>query len=309
MKMRPAFKEIRSQIQQFGNPLNVVSSCLRGMIIPSEGCDFIGVDYSSIEARITAWLANEKKVLSLFEKNKDVYVAAAAAIYGIPESEVTKDQRQVGKVAELALGYGGGEGAFMQMSKGYGVKVAKNQATDIKIGWRNNRQNTVQMWHALEQAAITAMKSNREVPTAHKVSYKKSGSFLLCRLPSDRFIIYPYPKLEWKMAPWGEQKETITAKWVNSMTKKWERRDLWYGILTENIVQALARDILKEALLYLHKEGYEIVAHVHDEILVEIDKKILSVDYLIMLIYNSIPDWAEGLPIRAEGWRGVRYQK
>lgn len=298
---------LSKELSKYGNPLEVASSCIRGLIVPDSGNDFIGIDYAAIEARITAWLASEEKNLDIFRRGEDAYVAAASDIYGVPKSEVTKDQRQVGKVAVLALGFGGGKGAFQQMAKGYGVRVTDKQAEEIKTAWRNKNSKIVKMWSSLEQAAVKAVESGKS-HACHKISYKKSGSFLLCTLPSGRDIVYPYPKVELDTS-WYTPRKKLTAMGVDSVTKKWCRRDIWYGILVENIVQAIARDILVAALLYLDDDGYDIVAHIHDEVLLEVPQDLLSVDYIIIQIKNAIPEWAEGLPIECEGWRGKRYQK
>lgn len=290
--------------------MEVISDCLRGFIVPKSGHDFIGCDFSAIEARVTAWLARETRVLEAFEQGVDVYVEEAKGIYNCTTQEVDSDRRLVGKVAVLALGFGGGVGAFQQMAKAYGVKVTDEEADAIKARWRDRNYCVVQMWYGLERAALQALKTTGWVKTNYRgIAYKKSGSFLLCRLPNGRQICYPYPRIEIKQTPWFEKRPGLTAKWVNGTTKKWERRDVWYGILTENVVQAVARDLLVEAIFRLEDVSfYETVMHVHDEVLLEVPKGYGDVQH-VEEIMSIVPDWAKGLPVAAEGWRGNRYRK
>jgi DNA polymerase len=290
----------------YGNPTDVISQCIRGFIIPREGCDFIGFDFNSIEARVTAWIAGDQEYLQLFRDGEDPYVAAAADIYSISKSEVTKAQRQIGKVAVLAFGFGGGKGAFKMMAKMFGIKATDDEADAYKEGWRNSHPKIVNLWHSLLATAIKAIQHPGEVFTCGHVSYVKQGSFLRCRLPSGRYITYPYAKVTMVDTPWDEKRPGIRAKWFN--TNKWEERVLWYGILMENIVQGIARDFLVHSLLLLDECNYDIVLHCHDEGLVEIEKGLSSIDTIVNICQET-PDWAEDFPLKAEGWRGIRYQK
>lgn len=292
----------------FGSPMDVVSSCLRGFIKAAPGHEFICVDFASIEARVTAWLANDTKLLEAFRNDEDVYVNAAKEIYG--HGEIDAKKRQIGKVAILSLGFGGGVGAFQQMAKNYGVVVSDTDAENIKTKWREKHPKIVRLWKDLEICALGAVRTK----VSHSINgvpikYYVNGSFLFCRLPSGREIAYPYPMVELKDTPWGEKKPTLTAKWVNSMTHNWERRSLWYGILTENIVQAVARDLLVAAIRACEDLGMEVVFHVHDEIVIETRSSCISVDYVIQRILDSCPDWAKEIPMSLSGWKGTRYQK
>lgn len=291
----------------FGQPMNVISSCLRGFLIPKEGCDYIGCDFKAIEAVITAWVAREECLLKLFRDREDPYIDAASSIYACAKEQIDSTRRQVGKVAVLSLGFGGGKGAFQLMAKGYGIKVSDDEAEKIKKAWRAKNPNVVSTWYALENAAIKAIRTGERVSVG-KVSYKKNGSFLLCTLPSGRDIVYPYPKLELKDTPWNEKKTAITSMWVSSKSRKWERRTLWYGILMENVVQGIARDVLVNALMNFEGAGYETVMHVHDEVLLEVEKGVSSPSTVENIAVMS-PQWGPDIPIDAEAWRGVRYQK
>lgn len=296
----------------YGPPLQVIADCLRGFLVPKDGCDFVTVDFSAIEARVLAWLAGEEKVLSIFKGHGLIYEHAAAGIYHFPIEEVTKDQRQVGKVAVLALGFGGGIGAFQSMAKNLNVFVSDAEAELVKTNWRNEHPNIVRYWYALEDAAMRATLS---VGSAYKaghpgreVTYKVSGSFLWCLLPSRRVICYPYPQIMKIDTPWGDVRDGLTFMGEDTYTRKWTRQKTYGGSLAENVTQAVARDLLAEAMLEVEMYGYKVVAHVHDEIVCEVRKNFGSVEELENLV-SQVPNWATDLPIAAEGWRGVRYKK
>lgn len=295
----------------FEDSLSLISSSLRGFLIPEDGKKFICVDFSSIEAILTAWLADDKKMLAAFFDKKDVYVEAAAQIYKCPESQIDSKKRQIGKVAVLSLGFGGGKGAFQKMAKAYGVEVSDEFADEIKQAYRDSHYEIVCLWHKLEKAALMAVNDvkKNEYLVKNKISYKQKGSFLLCKLPSGREIVYPYPKVENKETPWGEQKATLTAKWVDSVTHKWERRSVWYGILVENVIQAMARDLLVAAIFSCEEKNLNVVMHIHDEIVLEVAKNGASKDDVIKTILDNKPKWAADIPLSLDGWEGFRYRK
>lgn len=305
-------ESLRNQIEIFyGKPTDVISDCLRGFLIPDEGFEFIAADFAAIEARVIAWLAGEESILEIFRTHGKIYEDAASKIYKVPMAEVSPSQRQIGKVAVLALGFGGGKDAFTRMGKGYGVTVSEKEAEVIKTAWREANPEIVSYWSALEWAAKKAILNKTKKFSAgfkgREVTYLAKGSFLFCRLPSSRVICYPYPELREVMTPWGQTKEGITFM-AEGLTRKFERHKTFGGSLAENVTQAVARDLEAEAMLRLEERHYPVVMHTHDEIVCEVKKGFGSVDEMVEIM-TEIPTWAKDLPIKAEGWRGNRYRK
>ena len=293
----------------YGHPMAVISSCLRGLLQAAPGHDLMTLDFTSIEARVLAWLAGDEKVLNVFRGDGLVYELAASGIYNVPMAEVTKQQRLIGKISTLALGYGGGKVAFKNMAKNYGVSIAESKAEEIKVAWRKDNPKTVQYWTDLETAAIDAVQKPGRKFSVGKVIFMKAGSFLWCRLPSGRSLCYPYPVIKDKETPWGEMRPALHFKGVDSMSGyKWTELDTYGGKLAENITQAVARDILAEAVVRVHKTEMPIVMHVHDEIVVEVPEGTGDLKMFEMIMTES-PNWAYGLPIAGEGWIGKRYRK
>lgn len=328
----------------YGPPLDVISNCLRGFLVAGPGMDLLSCDFSSIEARVIAWLAGEKAALEIFNTHGKIYEHAAHRIFSTSGLDVTDSQRQIGKVAVLALGYGGGVGALQTMARGYGVKLspayealesladgdtldrcenmfAQNKhrydeisreeyiASDLtKVFWREANPAIVQFWADLQNAAIRAVQNPMQKFTTGRISYVVNGSFLWCRLPSGGVICYPYPKIEKKEVPWGGKVDALTYMSEDGQSKKWMRFSTYGGSLAENCTQAVARDLLADGMLRLESRNYPIVAHVHDEIVCELKEGSGSLEEMENIMCES-PIWAKGLPIKAGGWRGKRYRK
>lgn len=297
----------------YGPVLDAMSDCIRGMITAGPGRELVAMDFSAIEARALAWLAGEESVLEIFRTHAMIYEHAAAGIYGVPLDKVTSDQRQIGKVAVLALGYGGGVGAFQSMARVYGVKVGDGQADEIKRAWRESHPRIVQYWHDLENAAINAVQYGKVTtagPKGREVVFRKAGSFLWCKLPSGRVLCYPYPVVREKEMPWGGTKPVLHYMAVNGVTNKWEETSTYGGSLAENVTQAVAACLLREAILRLEDADYDVVMHVHDEVVVEVPATAgPETEQEIEHLMAVVPAWAAGLPLAAEGWRGFRYRK
>lgn len=295
---------------QFGPPLRVISDCLRGFLVPERGKTFIGADFSAIEARVLAWLAGEERVLDIFRTHGKIYEHAAAGIYRKDMAVVTKDERQVGKVAILALGYQGGIGAFQKMARAYGVVVSDERADTIKTAWREDNPNIKRYWYALEDAAVRAAitaETTKAGAKGREVHFRRRGSFLWCLLPSGRRLCYPYPRVETIDTPWGEPKDALTYQYVDALTRQWTRGPTYGGSLAENVTQAVARDLLADAMLRLEDAGYPIVLHAHDEVLCEVPFKTDPAD--VAKIMAASESWAKDLPVEAEIWTGGRYRK
>lgn len=299
----------------FGSPMQVISDCIRGFLEADTGKHFIACDFSNIEGRVLAWIAGERWKSRAFEDfdrgiGPDLYKLAASKIFSKSVKLVTPEERQIGKVAELALGYQGGKRAFQSMAKNFGIKISDAQADEIKVSWRNGHSQIVSFWRDLNEAAINAVKMPGVTftPGHRKIKFKTSGSFLWCSLPSLRVLCYPYPKLKEVEVPWGGMRDAVCYMAQNSMTKQWEESLLYGGLLSENVTQAVARDLLCHAMLNLEKFKYEIVMHVHDEIVCEVNEGFGSVDEMKKIMCQK-PLWAEGLAVAAEGWDGKFYRK
>jgi DNA polymerase len=339
------------EIREIAQPLSAISDCIRGFLRAKDGHEFIACDFSAIEARVIAWLAGQEDALEVFRGDGKIYELTAAGIYGVPITDITKDdpRRQVGKVAVLALGFQGGVGALQTMARAYGTKIEPAfdvlwaRATDdnkriakfiwdlngkkheisqkefvasdlIKQYWRQANSAIVDYWSNLESCAVMAAQNEgtgyKAGPFGREITFKKNGSFLWAKLPSGRVLCYPYPRVE-SLAPFegSDTKPTLTHMTVDSYTKKWVRRKSYGGLLAENVTQAVARDLLAESLMRLEDGGqYPVVAHVHDEVVVEVPIATRWVQD-VERIMSEVPAWAKGLPIAAEGWRGVRFRK
>jgi DNA polymerase len=311
----------------YGPAMDAISDCIRGMLIAGEGNELVACDFSQIEPRGLAWLAGQESVLEVFRTHGKVYEHAASGIYHVPLEDVTKYQRQVAKVAVIALGYQGGVGAFQSMAKNYDVRVPDEEADEIKKAWRAANKRIETYWYDLEEAVLGAMRSggvHYAGPVGRAVKFRKSGSFLWALLPSGRALCYPYPELRMVMTPWGEEKEQLTFMTVVDQTQKkkaktlpdpnskgrWQRVSTYGGSLAENMTQAIARDLLADAMRFIEAEGIEIVLHVHDEVVAEVKQfRAQWVLERMEAIMSETPAWAKGLPLAAEAWRGRRYRK
>lgn len=374
----------------YGPPLAAVSDCLRSVIRAAPGHDLLAADFSAIEGRVTAWLSGETWKLDAFRANDagtgpGMYELTGAGIFGLPVEAVTKGHiaRQVGKVAELALGFAGGVNAFHSMAKNYpdvrmevalaplweaadperrdrAVKryerclVRRDNGTAemsreawiaselTKVGWRAKHPATVAAWAALEDGARAAVMAPGTIVSAfRKVAFLVKRGFLWMRLPSGRCLAYGMPRTRaqvWarlrnpETGDFFEESEivpkdraealavkgdaviersaraAVTALGVNSMTRKYERFALYNGLIMENAVQAIARDIMAAAMLRAEAAGYPLILTVHDELVAE-PRWDFGCLYDFTRVICEIPPEYEGLPIAASGWRGERYRK
>lgn len=286
-----------------GSPMSLISSCIRGFLVPEPGKVFTAVDFRQVESRVRSWIAGDEGTLEVYRGDGKVYEYEASKIYGVEVSQVTKDQRQVGKVADLALGYGGGVGAFQTMAKVYGVVMPDDQASSIKYRWRAAHTPVVQFWYALERDAISAVTDRAGRVFGKEIKWVRRGSFLWCKLPSGRNLSYPFPKVTE-----GDYGNKLQYMSLDTYTKKWSLCDTYGGSLCENVVQAISRDLLSEAMLRVDEAGYRIVMHIHDELVVEHEEKEGAPEHIESIVVQ-IPSWATGLPMEVERWTDRRYRK
>lgn len=296
----------------YGAPLEALSSCIRGMIVASEGHRLIVSDYSAIEARVLSWLAYQQDVLKVFNTHGLLYEHTASQIYGTPIEQVTKSQRTIGKVAALALGYQGADGAFNSMAAIYGVEVSSKLAEQVIKDWRKSNNNIVNFWYELDEAAVKAVRTgqttqvNIGIPSqpTNPIMFRVHGDFLFCKLPSGRLLAYFSPAID--TGRFGNAQ--VSYMGVNSYTRKWERQHIYGGKWAENITQAVARDVMASAMLKLEAKGYKIILSVHDELIAEAPIGVGSLADLEATMCD-LPAWAKGLPINAAGFEAKRYRK
>lgn len=285
--------------------MGAIASCIRGMLISGPGCDLIVADYASIEARVLVWLAGDLVTVEKFHKGVDLYVDMAQKIYN--KEKISKNERQLGKTAILACGYGMGAAKFYATCKAWGITIEEDFAQAVINIYRERYRLVKQMWYDQERAAIRATQTGQQIACG-KVSWKLHKQFLYCKLPSGRCLAYNEPKIQPVVTPWGETKEQLTFMATNATTKQWIRTSTYGGKLVENITQAVARDFMAEAMLRLEDAGYPVVLSVHDEILSEVPEGFGSIREFTDLMAH-LPAWADNCPIMAEGWRGKRYKK
>jgi DNA polymerase bacteriophage-type len=295
----------------FGPPLEVVSACLRPMLMAAPGHELIGADYNAIEARGTAWLAGAERMLGIFVRGDDPYRDMASQIYRRPADSFSKSsrERQLGKIAVLGLGYQMGSDRFKQTCAKEGVVITQDEAEKVKRIYRETNSEIVQLWDKLEAAAIRALRDPGTwfYVANERIGFVKEDARLYLRLPSGRCLTYANPKYERVDTPFG-LRWGLTFEGVNSVTHRWERQQLYGGKLTENAVQAICRDLLATAMLRLDEAGYPIVLHIHDEVVAEVPEGAGDVREFERLMCE-VPDWAQGFPMKTEGWRATRYRK
>lgn len=358
---------------EFGDPMPILSSVIRPLVTAAPGHELITADFSAIEGRGLAWLAEEEWVLEAYraydrKEGPDMYMVTAGKILGKPGHEVTKAERKnPGKIADLACGYYGGPGAIANFGGkcpredrpkwiiefirralkkadmteasavfdqfvGTNASVMSEQllttlkdggwpypseddifelwARDVVTKWRDSRPKTKALWHGLEAAAINTVETG-ESTSYGRISYHMKGPFLVCVLPSGRPIHYPFPKLIQREIAHENgtfTKIQLSHMTVDSTTKQWVRRFAHGGVLTENVIQALCRDILANANLNLENAGFPVILHVHDESGSEVPTNTKTLDEF-KRVMTIPPWWADGFPIAAAGWVGERYKK
>ena len=318
----------------FGNVMELTSACIRGTIIATGERPLAVADLSNVEGRVLAWLAGEQWKLDAFARGEDLYKVTAGRILGKPASEISKKERQeVGKVSELALGFGGGPGAFVTFATAFNIDIDKLADTArgtldpevvrgsgdawewmkrekrdtlglsretwigidaIKRAWRLAHPAIAGFWTDLEDAANAAIRRPGDEFTAGKVTFIRNAAWLLMRLPSDRCLCYPAAQAD----------DGISYMGTNQYTRKFERIRTYGGKLSENATQAVARDLLAHGVLLAEERGFRPVMHVHDEIIAE---NCTAEELAACMSTNPI--WAPGLPLAAAGFEAMWYRK
>lgn len=296
----------------YGNVPDTLSQLIRTAFIPSEGRKFVVADFSAIEARVIAWLAGEQWVNEVFATHGKIYEATASQMFHVPIEKITKGNpeyslRQKGKVATLALGYQGGTSALIAMGA-LDMGLSEEELPDIVTRWRGANKRICALWYAVENAALAAMRT-AQPQGINGLIFALEGdliygqTFLTVRLPSGRKLFYPKPFL--KENQFG--KEALHYYTVGQQTRKWEIASTYGGKLTENIVQAIARDCLAVTLDRISARGLPVVFHVHDEVIIDAPVE-TTVGEICGLMAEPIP-WAPGLILKGAGFESQYYMK
>jgi len=314
----------------YGPPLSMVSRCMRSFFVAPDDKMLLAADFSNVEGRGAAWFAGEHWKIEAFraadaKTGPGIYELAYAKSFNVPVESVKNpsEERQVGKTMELAFGYQGGVGSFHVMGKTYGVKVTDEKADEFKNAWRSAHPKIVSAWYDIQRAAINAVKNPGQVYACghpgRQAKFKVAGSFLWCLLPSGRAICYPYAKL--LEGEYGPQLTYMTNPSPDDRKKgkvikdpqnsaNWARVGTYGGSLFNNIIQGTCRDLLADCMLRLDRLGANIVLHVHDEAVVEVDAdKAEAARQKMQEIMRTPPDWAAGFPLWADCGVMKRYGK
>lgn len=309
-------------VEHNGLPImTILSRMLRPAIIAAPGKQFLVSDWSAIEGRVAPWLCDTElggRKLKMYADDEPVYEITAASTFRVKVGDVTKDQRQVGKVQELSFQYQGGANAFMAMARGYGLKTNRPEAERYKAAWRAINPWAVQVWADIERAARLAVKNTGREYKVGRLTYiavegvLAGGVTLFCRLPCGRYLTYPDVRIEMKEAPWGDlipQLTMLRAAFVPKVgEKEWPRSGIYGGLLFENAVQGTAASLLRDAAYDCEMARLNTVFHVHDELVLEEDIG-CGAETALLGIMNTPPDWAEGLPLKADVEKMQRYGK
>lgn len=307
----PDLEEARELVKQGNVPAlamlydsvpDVLSQLIRTAFIPSKNHHFYVADFSAVEARVIAWLSNEKWRQESFAKNEDIYCASASQMFGVPvvKHGINGELRQKGKIAELALGYGGSIGALKAMGATK-LGLTDDELPPLVQMWRNASPHIVQFWWDVDKAAKECIKTH--LPrTTHGMKFIYRSGCMFLRLRSGRYLCYPQPKIG--INRFGS--ESITFMGINTV-KKWDRIETYGAKLVENIVQATSRDFLAEAMRRLEATGNTVVMHIHDETVIDAPFN-RSLDTMVQLM-TKVPDWANGLILNAAGFVSDFYKK
>ena len=299
-------KNLNLNLYNNENLSSLLSQLIRTTFIPKKNHRFIIADFSAIEARIIAYLSNEKWRIDVFNTHGKIYEASASKMFKVDIDEITKESelRQKGKIAELALGYQGGVGALVSMGA-YNMNLCESELIEIVKAFRSSNPNIVKLWNNAQKAFIEAVKNKSVVHIDKNISFIYEGNILFIKLPSGRRLSYIRPKIDYDNI---FNKYIITYEGIDPTTKKSKRLTTYGGKLVENIVQAIARDVLGEAMMNLRNKGFNIVMHVHDEIVLEVENGVSSVEEVCEIMCKE-NRYLKGLNLRADGFESNYYKK
>lgn len=298
----------------YGDVSDVLSQLVRTALIAPEGYIYSVADFSAIEARVISWLANEQWRMEVFRGDGKIYEATGSKMFGVPISAITKGSvlRDKSKISELALGYEGSLGALKRMG-GEKMGLADAEMMSLVKKWRNANPAIVNMWREIEKCAHEAVRYRRKVRgTCRNLIFDCDGNYMTIMLPSGRKLFYSNPHFKDKRIGRATMPSRVLCyDGIIQETKQWGETDTYGGKLTENIVQAIARDLIGYAMILLHRAGYRIVAHIHDECIAEVPKDGKEKQYydLMASLMGTPPDWASDLPLRADGYLTPYYKK
>lgn len=291
----------------YGDVSDILSQLVRTGIIAPEGKTLCVADFSAIEARVISWLANEEWRMEVFRGDGKIYEATGSKMFGVPISAITKgsELRQKSKISELALGFGGAVGAMRRMG-GERMGLSDAEMMSLTRKWRQANPKIVELWSELEEAAMDAIKYRKTITaTCRNLVFSYDGLNLTILLPSGRSLFYRKPSIV-KVKGHDE----IRYEGLVQTTKQWDYIDTYGGKLTENVVQAIARDLLGAAMLQLDKAGFKLTMHIHDEVIAEVDEDKANDAYDEMIHIMSIPPrWADDMPLTADGYLTKFYKK
>ena len=285
----------------FDDTAGTLSQLIRTAFIPRPGCRFIVADFSAIEARVLAWLAGEQWRMDVFNTHGKIYEASAEQMFHLPAGSVKKGDpmRQKGKIAELALGYGGSVGAMKSMGA-LAMGLEEDELKPIVNSWRAANKAITKLWWDTDAAVRRCITTQAPVDLPHGMRLRKQGPMLRLRLPNGREISYVKPRID--------EDDNITYEGTIQSSGGWGRIESYGPKFVENIVQATARDCLAEAMFRLESAGFPIVFHVHDEVICEVPIGVSSAEEIGALMGQPIP-WAKGLPLRADAYECEYYRK
>jgi DNA polymerase len=297
----------------WGDPYQAVMGCIRGLLTAAPGHDLIAGDFAAIEARVVFWLAGETAGLAAFGKGAKPYEDMAAHIYGVPSATILKPskERDVGKESFLGGGFGMGWLRLQEQCADKGITIDENTARAGITGYREKFPAVPRLWRGLETAAVAAVRTPGSTQQYLRIKYKMKGEHLLCRLPSGRIITYPFARIESHPAPWDktQMRDVLTYMAEDTKTKQWCRQQTWGGSLAENGTQAVARDLCALAILRCEERNLPVVSTAHDEVVSEVPESHPITVHEYEALLCELPPWADGLPVKAEGFRTKRYRK